>query len=235
MNNKLFVLRVILPIVFALSVACPQMSWASTHVTTKEDIDELEKAHSAIKNGQYIECYNGVCHVADRGHPQAQQLLGHLYEKGIGVEKNAPKAVLYYEKAAKQGVGEAQMRLGVMLRNGEGVAKNPKQAEKWLKRASKQNIGLAQYHLGQMYLHGEVSSPNLIAASNMLRRAAANGVKEAETAIADLPPIGGATRAPTGPGIAYQENMDNLTKSWQGYADMVNVLREVDAKASAGM
>jgi hypothetical protein len=235
MNNNFLVLRAILSIIFALSLACPQMTWAAKHVTTKEDIDELEKAHSAIKNGQYIECYNGVCHVAERGHPQAQQLLGHLYEKGIGVEKNAPKAALYYEKAAKQGVGEAQMRLGLMFRNGEGVAKNPKAAEKWLKRAAKQNIGMAQYHLGQMYLHGEVSSPNLEAASAMLRRAAANGVTEAKEAIEGLPEVGGAQRAPTGPGIAYQQGMDNLTKSWQGYSDMVNVLREVDAKASSGI
>jgi len=235
MNNHLKLLQAILPIVFALSLACPQISWASKHITTKADIDELEKAHVAIKNGQYIECYNGVCHVADRGHPQAQQLLGQLYEKGIGVEKSAPKAVLYYEKAAKQGLGEAQTRLGVMLRNGEGVAKNPKEAQKWLKRAAKQNVGLAQYHLGQMYLHGEVSSPNLLAARNMLTRAASNGVNEAKEAIENLPEIGGANRAPTGPGIAYQQNMDNLTKSWQGYSDMVNVLRQVDEKASAGM
>jgi len=235
MNNYLYIVRIALAIVLAISLACPQVTFASTHVTTKADIDELEKAHVAMKNGQYIECYNGVCHVADRGHPQAQHLLGEIYEKGIGVEKNAPKAALYYEKAAKQGVAEAQTRLGVMLRNGEGVTKNPKEAQKWLKRAAKQNYGEAQYHLGQMYLHGEVSSPNLLAAREMLTRAAANGIDKAKEAIENLPEVGGATRAPTGPGIAYQQNMDNLTKSWQGYSDMVNVLKDVDAKASAGM
>jgi TPR repeat protein len=234
MNIFALLFRTILLVSFVLSVACPQMTWARTHVTTKADIEELEKAHAAIKDGQYIECYNGVCHVADRGHPQAQQLLGQIYEKGIGVKKDAPKAVLYYEKAAKQGVGEAQARLGVILRNGEGVSKNPKRAQMWLKKAAHQNIGEAQYHLGQMYLHGEVSTPNLLAANLWLRRAAANGVVKAKEAIENLPEVGAVTQ-PSKTGIAYQQGMGNIEQSWQGYADMAKVLREVDEKAAAGI
>jgi TPR repeat protein len=227
-------IRAILPLSFVLATVCPQMTCAHTHVTTKADIEELEKAHSAIKDGQYMECYNGVCRVAERGHPQAQQLLGQIYDRGIGVEKNASRAAEYYEKAAKQGVGEAQTRLGVMLRTGEGVSKDPKHAQLWLKKAAHQNIGEAQYHLGQMYLHGENSSPNLYAANLWLRRAAANGVTEAKEAIQNLPEVGAVTQ-PSKAGIAYQQGMGNIEQSWQGYADMVKIMREVDEKAAAGI
>jgi hypothetical protein len=237
LNMRFFLpkLYLCLLLVMVVSILSQETTWAvSKHITTKADIEELEKAHAAIKNGQYIECYNGVCRVAERGHPQAQNILGQLYEKGIGVEKNADKAVLYYEKAANQGLAEAQMRLGVMLRNGEGVARDPKRARKWLTKAAHQNIGEAQYQLGQMYLHGEVSEPNLEAANVWLRRAASNGVHEAEQAVEGLPQVGAVSKA-AGPGVAYQQGMGNLEQSWQGYSDMVKVLREVDQSAASGM
>jgi len=83
-------------------------------------------------------------------------------------------------------------------------------------------------------LHGEVSPPNLVAAREWLTRAAANGVAEAKQAIEDLPEVGAVTQ-PSKQGIAYQQGMGNLEQSWQGYADMIKVLHDVDAKAAAGI
>jgi TPR repeat protein len=204
---------------------------APAYKSTKADLDELEQARTAANSGKYEACYNGVCHVAIKGHPQAQSILGQLYEKGIGVDKNADKAAMYYRKAAGKGVKEAQTRLGMMLYNGEGLAKNPKEASKWLKMAAKQNVAEAQYQLGNMYLKGDGVPINLVEGSNWLHRAAANGFHAAEGALADLPqvkPITGGTKA----GANYQQGMANLEQSWQGYSDLVGSLQKIDTQAA---
>jgi TPR repeat protein len=48
---------------------------------------------------------------ADQGYPLAQQLLGQLYENGIGVEKDEKEAVKWYRKAANQGLAVSQHNL----------------------------------------------------------------------------------------------------------------------------
>jgi TPR repeat protein len=213
-----------------LSIFCVLPALA--YKPTKADLDELEHARTAANAGKYEECYNGVCHVAVKGHPQAESVLGQLYEKGIGVEKNTAKAEMYYKKAASKGVKEAQARLGMMLYKGEGLAKDPKAASKWLKMAANQNVAEAQYNLGNMYLKGEGVPMNLQEGSSWLHRAAANGFTAAEGALADLPavkPITGGTKS----GAQYQEGMSNLEHSWQGYSDLAGSLQKIDTEASA--
>ncbi|CAM6000380.1 unnamed protein product [Sphagnum balticum] len=201
------------------------------HRTTSVDVAELEAAKAAAGKGEYTECYNGVCHVAERGHAQAETLLGQIYEKGIGVEKNLVKAAQLYEKGAQKNVREAQYHLGLMCLHGEGVAKNPKRAVVLLKRAANQDLGEAQYHLGRMYMRGEGTPVNFAVARQWLHRAAANGVREATVAIDSLPavqPITGGTAA----GRSYQEGMGNLEQSWQGYADLSKTLGSIDSSVS---
>ncbi|WP_198022325.1 tetratricopeptide repeat protein [Candidatus Odyssella acanthamoebae] len=45
---------------------------------------------------------------AEQGHAGAQSNLGGMYYKGEGVEKNAEKAVEWYQKAAEKGNALAQ-------------------------------------------------------------------------------------------------------------------------------
>jgi hypothetical protein len=208
----------------------PPAAWA--HTETKAETEQLEKAGGDLKQGQYIECYKGVCRVADGGHSGAQHIVGMLYEKGIGVGKNVDKAVEYYEKAARQGLADAQTRLGVMFRLGEGVAKNPKLAEKWLKKAAQQDVPEAQYHLGQMYLHGETTSPNINAASKWLQRAADQGFETAAQAMASLPKVKPITKSSKA-GLTYEQGATNLRESWQGYADLTKTLKQIDQTAAS--
>jgi hypothetical protein len=211
-----------------LGVALPAHAM---HRTTSVDIAELEAAKSAAAKGEYTECYNGVCHVANRGHAQAETLLGQIYEKGIGVEKNLGKAAQLYEKGAQKNIREAQYHLGLMFMHGEGVAKNPKRAIVLLKRAANQDLGEAQYHLGKIYMHGEGTPVNLALANQWLHRAAANGVREATVAIDSLPPVQPITGG-TAAGRSYQEGMGNLEQSWQGYADLSKTLGSIDSSVS---
>jgi hypothetical protein len=193
--------------------------------TQASDVEELEHARQAAKQGQYVECYNGVCRVAHRGHPQAQSILGHMYEQGVGVEKDIQKSIQWYEKAAMKGVADAECRLGHIYYHGKGVPRDPKKACKWLTRAAQHNSAEAQNTLGHMYLTGDGVKKNIQTASQWLHKAAANGVKDAEQAIVSLPAVKPVTND-MGPGIAFHQTMNNIEQGWQGYGDIVQVVRQ---------
>jgi predicted aspartyl protease len=55
--------------------------------------------------------------------------------------------VLWYRKAADQGLDNAQFSLGVMYHNGEGVPQDLAQAGAWYRKAAKQGNADAQKHL----------------------------------------------------------------------------------------
>lgn len=207
---------------FAFSSTCGPAYAVSA---TQSDVEELEHARQAAKQGQYVECYNGVCRVAHRGHPQAQSILGHMYEQGVGVEKNIQKSIQWYEKAAMKGIPDAECRLGHIYYQGKGVPKDAKKACKWLTRAARHNSAEAQNTLGHMYLIGDGVKKDIRAASEWLHKAAANGIKEAEQAIVSLPAVQPVTKD-MGPGIAFHQTMDNIEQAWQGYGDIVQVVRQ---------
>ena len=48
----------------------------------------------------------------------AQYYLGHLYEKGLGVERDAVKAIQWYNKAAQNELADAECALGQLYCEG---------------------------------------------------------------------------------------------------------------------
>ena len=66
----------------------------------------------------------------------AQNSLGHCYKHGIGVEKDAKKAVKLYEKAVEQESTSAQYNLGLCYEDGIGVEKDVKMAVELYKKAA---------------------------------------------------------------------------------------------------
>ena len=68
---------------------------------------------------------------------------GQRYEKGVGVPRDARKAVRLYCKAAQRGEIEAQYALGRLYATGQGVSPDRAQAAAWLTRASQAGHALA--------------------------------------------------------------------------------------------
>jgi len=56
---------------------------------------------------------------AGQGHPNAQAILGSLYEEGMGVPQDHGEAARWYELAAEQGHPVARERLGQLHRKGK--------------------------------------------------------------------------------------------------------------------
>jgi TPR repeat protein len=65
-----------------------------------------------------------------------QFLYGLMYDIGLGVPLNYPKALYWYQKAAEQGDADAQLCLGVMHDVGKGVPQDYQKAYQWFSLAS---------------------------------------------------------------------------------------------------
>jgi hypothetical protein len=73
--------------------------------------------------------------LAQKGDPVAQNLLGWMYDQGIGVKEDPIKAVKWYLKSANQGLPKAQVNVGVMNELGRGTPQNFQEANKWYLKA----------------------------------------------------------------------------------------------------
>ena len=74
-----------------------------THVSLSFG-DAFQAGVSAIKRGHYSTAMRAWIPLAERGIPQAQNNVGHLYEEGYGVSQNYTEAMNWYKKAANQGL-----------------------------------------------------------------------------------------------------------------------------------
>jgi len=70
--------------------------------------------------------------LAEQGDVDAQDNLGNMYYRGMGVPENYAEAAKWYRKAAEQGDASAQSSLGQMYVFGEGVPQDFVQGYKWL-------------------------------------------------------------------------------------------------------
>jgi TPR repeat protein len=104
-----------------------------------------------INKKKVTELYNLIKTSAKEGNVIGQNNLGHMYEKGLGVEKDYKRAREWYQKAADQGYPRAQCNLGRMYDGGLGVEKDYKRAREWYQKAAAQGQREAQCNLGRMY------------------------------------------------------------------------------------
>ena len=101
----------------------------------EQDHPELQEAVLAISQGEFQRSFEIVSRHARRGTAMAQHFLGWHYHKGIGTDQDDSHAVLWWKKAAAQGLPEAQQGLGWAYANGRGVAEDLLEAYRWYNRA----------------------------------------------------------------------------------------------------
>jgi hypothetical protein len=84
---------------------------------------DAARASSAFQRACGLRDPDGCAHLAD------------LYDRGVGVPRNAAVAVTLYKQACAGGRGGACLRAGLLLRAGDGIAKDETAAETLFKRA----------------------------------------------------------------------------------------------------
>jgi len=70
------------------------------------------------------------------GDPEAQTLLGMMYLKGQGTEKDTVLATYWFQEAARQGNATAERTLGEMYLAGNGLPQDDYQAAYWTQQAA---------------------------------------------------------------------------------------------------
>ncbi|MES9993972.1 MAG: caspase family protein [Candidatus Thiodiazotropha sp.] len=115
------------------------MTYMSPRRPVKTTASECE-----IRGGEYVAFdradYRTSLHVwlpqAQEGDPVAQNYVGEIYEKGLGIEPDYATAANWYQKAAHQGNSRASINLGFLYEKGFGVDKDLAQALNWYRKAS---------------------------------------------------------------------------------------------------
>lgn len=117
---------------------------------------------------------------ATAGDGLAQLNLAAAYDHGLlGLAADPSRAVMWYRRAAEQGLAEAEFNLAHCLATGHGAPIDLAGARVWMVRAARQGLADAQFLYGVMLtegLGGPVESARGLA---WLRRAAAQGQADA--------------------------------------------------------
>lgn len=97
-----------------------------------------------IRGGEYVAFdrsnYSTALNVwlgkAEEGDATAQNYVGEIYQKGLGLEPQYDLAAEWFRKAADQGNYRAQMNLGYLYERGLGVEENSVEAINWYRKAT---------------------------------------------------------------------------------------------------
>jgi eukaryotic-like serine/threonine-protein kinase len=129
----------------------------------------------------YLDAISWYLKAAQQDWPDAQYRLGYMYEKGIGTDKDVPRAVQLYKSAADHGYPEAQNLLGILYATGtDGITEDDKQAVGWYQKAADQGFPKAEKNLGDMYFFGKGVDKDYKQAMDWYQKAADQGFADAE-------------------------------------------------------
>jgi S1-C subfamily serine protease len=87
---------------------------------------------------------------ADAGNPQAQNLLGRLYDSGRLVKRDEKIAIEWFRRSAVQGLAESQFSLAFKL-----FKTSKSESISWFQKSAAQGYAIAQYYLGLLYSKGD--------------------------------------------------------------------------------
>ncbi len=201
--------------------------WQPALATSNSDASEarFNKAVQSIKKKNYKSAHKHLHHLAKKHHAKSLTLLGLLYEKGVGVEKDWNKAFLYYKESAEAGLPEGESRLGHFLLDcGEAIEQDSNAAFQWLEKAANHGVAEAQATLGELYYQGSKLPKNNSQAARWLKQAADQGNAKAQETLSRIPAVDQGNWQMHQAGNQYQSGMVNLERSWKGYADIVNTV-----------
>jgi hypothetical protein len=100
--------------------------------------DAYNKGIAAYQRKDYAEALTWYHMAADQGYAAAQNNLGVMYRRGLGVVQDYTEAARWYRVAADQGLASAQYNLGGMNADGHGMPQNYARARYWFGLAAQQ-------------------------------------------------------------------------------------------------
>lgn len=135
----------------------------------------------AARKGDYIAAFREFRSLAENGHAKSQRQLGIMYEMGLGIEKDYPKARKWYQKSAIQGDTEAQNRLIEMRQKALANTYPPPVPDNYQGSITDPQ---AQFDLGVIYFRSEGVEKDFTTAYRWFYKAADQGHVQAQNALA---------------------------------------------------
>lgn len=220
--KRFFLTLLLVPFFFGIAAGSAPNAVSAQSNSPRHEAN-FSKACEHLKTNKFKDAHDKLKVLAGKNHAKSMTVLGLLYERGLGVEKDLNKAADYYKQAASKGLPEAESRLGhLLLESGDKIKKQSQSAEYWIERAAQHGVAEAQATLGRLYYEGNHLPINNSEAVRWLRQAASQGHYEAQNMLSNVPVLKSANDRFKQAGSQYQTGMGNLTKAWTGYADIVN-------------
>lgn len=116
---------------------------SQTYLTPRRPL-KTSASECEIRGGEYVAYDRADYRTALRvwqeeaagGDAKAQNYVGEIYEKGLGVAPDYEMAAMWYRRAADQGLERAMLNLGQLYELGRGVELNPAEALALYRKAS---------------------------------------------------------------------------------------------------
>ncbi len=121
-------------------------------ILTAQELSGGDSLNTSSLNAKDFFHYN--LREAERGNAKAMGVLGLMYVKGLGCEKNQAEALKWLRKGAQKGDADTENNLGFMYTQGMGVKEDDSEALKWFKKAAAQGLASSEGNLGLMYGRG---------------------------------------------------------------------------------
>lgn len=119
--------------------------------------------------------------LAAAGDAEAQFNIGQAYRLGRGVAQDEAAAMIWYERAARQGLTQAEANYGLLLLQKDRAAALP-----WLVKASEKGDPRAQYVVATALFNGDPSPADPVRAYALMSRAAAAGLPQAMRSLGEM-------------------------------------------------
>ena len=127
-------LSTVLGLLFLLAIARPASA-------------DFETAEAAERRGDHFEAYQTCRNEANAGDAECQNLVGYLFQEGLGVSPDETEAVRWYQMAARQGDPIGEYFLAASLAEGTGIVKDRARAIELSRHAANRGYIPAQIEL----------------------------------------------------------------------------------------
>jgi len=143
-----------------------------------------QEGRAAYLSGNYQAAYEILKPLADSGDPEAQKMLGIMYDYGHGVAADPKEALSWYIRSAEQGEPAVQYQVGAKYFKGDNIPQDYAEAARWWTMAADGGQVEAQFNLGLMYFRGLGVEQNDTRAAELFLHAAEQDHGNAQYSIA---------------------------------------------------
>ncbi len=150
------------------------LCYQTGHGIEADSVKALALYGKSIEKGNSV-LFDQNVKLADNGNLFSNVLVALCYQKGLGVEKDINKAVIFFARAAKNNSVDAQRELALAYLNG----RKPAEAFKWFKVGADNGDLSCIFYCGKLLLEGMGVQQDKKGGANYLLEAANAGFPQA--------------------------------------------------------